>query len=63
MPAFQSKQRVDHSADEMFDLVADVERYSQFVPLCLRNVIRSHETRVETEGPDDRNDGRIHLVS
>jgi coenzyme Q-binding protein COQ10 len=49
MPSFQSKQRVDHSADEMFDLVADVERYSQFVPLCLRNVIRAHETRVETE--------------
>jgi coenzyme Q-binding protein COQ10 len=49
MSAFQSKQRVDHSADEMFDLVADVERYSQFVPLCRKNVIRSRETRAEIE--------------
>ncbi|MDH2353707.1 SRPBCC family protein [Bradyrhizobium sp. SSUT18] len=34
MPKFSSKRRVDHSASEMFDLVADVERYPEFVPLC-----------------------------
>src|SRR5882757_7699207 len=34
MPKFSSKRRVRHSASEMFDLVADVERYPQFVPLC-----------------------------
>jgi coenzyme Q-binding protein COQ10 len=34
MPNFSSKRRVDHSASEMFDLVADVERYPEFVPLC-----------------------------
>ena len=34
MPLFSSKRRVRHSADEMFDLVADVERYPEFVPLC-----------------------------
>jgi coenzyme Q-binding protein COQ10 len=27
----------------MFDLVADMERYPQFVPLCLRNVVRARE--------------------
>jgi coenzyme Q-binding protein COQ10 len=34
MPRFSSKRRVNHSAPEMFDLVADVERYPEFVPLC-----------------------------
>jgi coenzyme Q-binding protein COQ10 len=34
MPRFSSKRRVAHRADEMFDLVADVERYPEFVPLC-----------------------------
>jgi coenzyme Q-binding protein COQ10 len=34
MPQFSTKRRVGHSASEMFDLVADVERYPQFVPLC-----------------------------
>src|SRR5262249_52680913 len=34
MPRFSSKRRVNHSASKMFDLVADVERYPEFVPLC-----------------------------
>lgn len=34
MPKFSSKRRVLHSAEQMFDLVADVERYPEFVPLC-----------------------------
>jgi coenzyme Q-binding protein COQ10 len=34
MPKFSTRRRVKHSADEMFDLVADIERYPQFVPLC-----------------------------
>jgi coenzyme Q-binding protein COQ10 len=34
MPQFANKRRVNHSAGEMFDLVADVERYPEFVPLC-----------------------------
>src|SRR5262249_7076879 len=34
MPQFSTKRRVRHSAAEMFDLVADVESYPQFVPLC-----------------------------
>jgi coenzyme Q-binding protein COQ10 len=34
MPQFSTKRRVDHSAAEMFALVADVERYPDFVPLC-----------------------------
>src|SRR5215472_3681894 len=34
MPRFSSKRRVAHRAEQMFDLVADVERYPEFVPLC-----------------------------
>jgi coenzyme Q-binding protein COQ10 len=34
MPSFTNKRRVQHAASEMFDLVADVERYPEFVPLC-----------------------------
>jgi coenzyme Q-binding protein COQ10 len=34
MPEFTTKHRVRHSAGDMFDLVADVERYPEFVPLC-----------------------------
>ena len=34
MPQFSSKRRVRHSAADMFNLVADVERYPEFVPLC-----------------------------
>ena len=40
MPQFASKRRVGHSADEMFDLVADVERYPEFVPLCTALKVR-----------------------
>ncbi len=34
MPQFSTKRRVRHSAADMFELVADVERYPEFVPLC-----------------------------
>ena len=34
MPTFRSTRQVKHSAAEMFALVADVERYPEFVPLC-----------------------------
>ena len=34
MPELSTTKRVRHPASEMFDLVADVERYPEFVPLC-----------------------------
>jgi coenzyme Q-binding protein COQ10 len=34
MPQFSTVHRVRHSAAHMYDLVADVERYPEFVPLC-----------------------------
>ena len=40
MPKFTSKRKVNHTAEQMFDLVADVERYPEFVPLCQSLKIR-----------------------
>ena len=40
MPQFTTRRRVRHSAAEMFDLVADVERYPEFVPLCRELKVR-----------------------
>ena len=47
MPKFSSKRRVNHSAAQMFDLVADCERYPEFVPLC-----KSLKIRQRTVKPD-----------
>jgi coenzyme Q-binding protein COQ10 len=47
MPKFSSKRRVRHTAQQMFDLVADVERYPEFVPLC-----RTLKIRQRTPKPD-----------
>src|SRR5262249_27504456 len=47
--AFGEVRHVHHGADEMFDLVADVERYHEFVPLCLRHAFLSGEPPAETE--------------
>jgi len=43
MPVIQAKRRIHHNAQRMFELVADVERYPEFLPLCERHVIRSRE--------------------
>jgi coenzyme Q-binding protein COQ10 len=40
MPQFTTTRRVRHSAADMYDLVADVERYPEFVPLCKSLVVR-----------------------
>jgi coenzyme Q-binding protein COQ10 len=44
MPQFSTKRQVQHSAADMFDLVADVERYPQFVPLCQSLTVRRRTT-------------------
>lgn len=41
MPQFETTRRVAHSADDMFALVADVERYPEFLPLCESLSVRS----------------------
>jgi len=54
MPRFSNKRRVPHSASEMFDLVADVERYPEFVPLC-------HSLKIRQRTPKD--DGTEVIVA
>jgi coenzyme Q-binding protein COQ10 len=48
VPSFRDERRVPHKAEEMFDLVADVERYPEFVPLCKSLRVRSR--RPESDG-------------
>jgi len=50
MPQFSTKRHVQHSASEMFDLVADVEHYPEFVPLCRSLRVRKRST--DSEGRD-----------
>ncbi|MDQ0560277.1 coenzyme Q-binding protein COQ10 [Rhizobium mesoamericanum] len=53
MPQFETHHSVPHSADQMFDLVADVEQYPQFLPLCEALSIRSRKER----------DGKVLLIA
>ena len=50
MPQFSTKRRVAHSAAEMFALVADVEHYPEFVPLCRSLTVRKRSS--DGEGRD-----------
>jgi len=54
MPQFSTKRRVRHAATDMFDLVADVDKYPEFVPLCSALAVKS---RVE------KSDGVTVLVA
>jgi coenzyme Q-binding protein COQ10 len=54
MPRFSTKRRVHHSASDMFDLVADVEKYPEFVPMC-------SDMRVRSE--TDKGDGITVMVA
>ncbi len=54
MPAFRTHRRVHHSAAEMFDLVADIEAYPGFVPLCKDLRIRRRSEDAE---------GRVILIA
>ncbi|MGY5805860.1 type II toxin-antitoxin system RatA family toxin [Rhizobium hainanense] len=53
MPQFETHRPVPHSPDQMFDLVADVERYPEFLPLCEALTVRSRKER----------DGKVLLVA
>jgi coenzyme Q-binding protein COQ10 len=47
MPQFTTKRQVRHAADDMFHLVADVERYPEFVPLCKALKVRQRNASGE----------------
>jgi coenzyme Q-binding protein COQ10 len=53
MPSFHTTHRVRHGASEMFELVADIESYPRFVPLCRAlRVLRR-----------DKTDGKLTLIA
>jgi coenzyme Q-binding protein COQ10 len=47
MPQFSSKRRVLHTASDMFELVADVDKYPLFVPLCSALRVKSRTDQGE----------------
>ena len=47
MPVFRTSRRVSHSAQAMFDLVADVEQYPAFVPLCVALKVRKRAVNAQ----------------
>lgn len=47
MPAFETTRRVPHSAANMYDLVADAEKYPRFLPLCEALHIRGRQTMAD----------------
>lgn len=47
MPQFSTKRRVHHAAADMFALVADVDKYPQFVPLCADMKVKSRVEKGE----------------
>ena len=47
MPTHAEKQIVPYRPDQLFDLVADVGKYPQFLPWCVAARVRSHTGREE----------------
>lgn len=43
MPTHHERRQLPHSPKQMFDLVADIERYPEFLPWCRGARIRSRE--------------------
>ena len=43
MPSFRTTRRVPFSPRQMFDLVADVERYPEFLPFCDALVVKQRD--------------------
>ena len=53
MPKFETNRRVAHEPEKMFALVADIEKYPDFLPLCEALTVRSRKEK----------DGRTLLVA
>lgn len=53
MPRFETTRPVKHSPEVMFDLVADIARYPEFVPMCENLTIKRR----------NENDGTVTLLA
>ncbi len=47
MPKFDTTKAINHKAQDMFALVADVKKYPEFLPLCDGLVVKSRKERDE----------------
>lgn len=47
MPRFSNQRRVPFTPRQMFDVVADVEQYPRFLPMCESLVVRRREEKGE----------------
>lgn len=45
MPKHETVRHVGHSPKQMFELVADVEKYPEFLPMCEALTVRSRKRR------------------
>jgi coenzyme Q-binding protein COQ10 len=45
MPKYETTRTVDHPPERMFALVADIEKYPEFLPLCEALTVRSRRER------------------
>ena len=52
MPKFDTTRRVAHTPEQMFALVADIETYPQFLPLCEALTVRSRKQPVRTSSTE-----------
>jgi coenzyme Q-binding protein COQ10 len=50
MPSFSTKRRVQFTASQMYALVADVEHYPEFLPMCTALTVSSRQP--VTDGED-----------
>ena len=46
MPTHAERRRLPYSAEQLFDLVADVERYPEFLPWCLGARVRERKANL-----------------
>jgi len=53
MPRFETRKYIQHCSEHMFALVADIERYPEFLPMCDALTIRSRREQ----------DGKTFLVA
>lgn len=49
MPAHAEKRKLPYTQEQLFNLVADVEKYPEFLPWCLASRITKKETTEEGE--------------
>ena len=52
MPTHSEKRLIHHTPQQMFDLVADIEKYPEFLPWCIA-------TRIRKKGIEDGSDMMI----